>query len=160
MAYLTSHIYLMTLLILTSTLPICPVLRTSLLPWYEFSRRSSPFCCLLLFSLNFLSSWYEWLLLVWLSGVLLAELATPRDRGGLGWLRIAVLFISAIAILIHAVAFLLKPEHWTVALFFRNQLLAVAVLLCCMLLLDFLSFHYLFGPWAIIIGSFLVKHLE
>uniref|UniRef100_A0A0P5ALS6 No mechanoreceptor potential C n=1 Tax=Daphnia magna TaxID=35525 RepID=A0A0P5ALS6_9CRUS len=133
MAYLTSHIYLMTLLILTSTLPICPVLRTSLLP-----------------------CWYEWLLLVWLSGVLLAELATPRDRGGLGWLRIAVLFISAIAILIHAVAFLLKPEHWTVALFFRNQLLAVAVLLCCMLLLDFLSFHYLFGPWAIIIGNLMV----
>ncbi len=97
-------------------------------------------------------SWYEWLLLIWLSGNLLAELATPRDRGGLGWLRMAVLFISAAAILIHAVSFLLPPAHWTVALFFRNQLLAVAVLLCCMLLLDFLSFHYLFGPWAIIIG--------
>lgn len=33
MAYLTSHIYLMTLLILTSTLPICPIFRDSLLPW-------------------------------------------------------------------------------------------------------------------------------
>ena len=107
----------------------------------------------LLYEMTFFNcSWYEWLLLIWLSGNLLAELATPRDRGGLGWLRMAVLFISAAAILIHAVSFLLPSRHWTVALFFRNQLLAVAVLLCCMLLLDFLSFHYLFGPWAIIIG--------
>lgn len=68
----------------------------------------------------------------------------------------AVLFISAGALLIHAVAFLLPRDYWSVSLFFRNQLLAVAVLLCCMLLLDFLSFHYLFGPWAIIIGNLMV----
>jgi hypothetical protein len=99
------------------------------------------------------SSWYEWLLLIWLSGNLLAELATPRDRGGLGWLRIVILFISGGGVVIHGVAFLLPREYWPVSLFFRNQLLSISVLLCCMLLLDFLSFHYLFGPWAIIIGK-------
>lgn len=130
MAFLTSHIYLMTLLILTSTLPICPVLRTSLVP-----------------------CWYEWLLLSWLSGNLLAELTTPRDRGGLAGLRVALLVTSAGAIVVHAVAFLLPAEYWPVCLFARNQLLAVVLLFCCMLLLEFLSFHYLFGPWAIIIGE-------
>ena len=130
MTNLTSHIYLMALLILSATLPICPVLRTSLWP-----------------------CWYEWLLLAWLSGNLLAELATPRDRGGLGWLRIAVLVISAVAISAHSVAFLLPESYWPYSLFARNQLLAVALLFCCILLLEFLSFHYLFGPWAIIIGK-------
>ena len=130
MAFLTSHIYLMVLLIISSTLPICPVLRTTLLP-----------------------CWYEWLLLAWLSGNLLSEITAPRDRGGLGWLRIVLLVISSVAILIHAIAFLLPKNYWTVSLFARNQLLAVALLLCCILLLDFLSFHYLFGPWAIIIGN-------
>lgn len=74
----------------------------------------------------------------------------------MGWLRPAVLFISGAAILIHAGAFFLPADYWPASLFFRNQLLAVAVLLCCMLLLDFLSFHYLFGPWAIIIGNLMV----
>ena len=130
MANLPSHVYLMILLILSATLPICPVLRTTLLP-----------------------CWYEWLLLAWMSGNLLSELATPRDRGGLGWLRLIVLVISAIAILIHACAFLLPKSYWPVSLFARNQLLAVSLLFCCILLLEFLSFHYLFGPWAIIIGK-------
>lgn len=97
---------------------------------------------------------YEWLLLAWMSGNLLSELATPRDRGGLGWLRIGVLVISTTAILVHAGAFFFSPKvYWPVCLFARNQLLAVSLLFCCILLLEFLSFHYLFGPWAIIIGK-------
>lgn len=136
MAYLTSHIYLMGLLILSSTLPICPIIRNSLIP-----------------------CWYEWLLLAWLSGMLLSELTTPRDRGGQFWLRIVMLLLSGLAVLIHAAAFLLPREYWSLCFFARNQLLAIVLLICCTLLLDFLSFHYLFGPWAIIIGQFMLLTL-
>ncbi|CAG9578217.1 unnamed protein product [Danaus chrysippus] len=56
--------------------------------------------------------WYEWMLLVCLSGLLLFELTNPSDKSGLA----------------------------------------------CVQILDFLSFHHLFGPWAIIIGD-LMKDL-
>ena len=137
MAYLTSHIYLMGLLILSSTLPICPIMRKSLIP-----------------------CWYEWLLLAWLSGMLLSELTTPRDRGGQFWLRTVMLVLSGSAVVIHAVTFLLPKDYWSLCFFARNQLLAVVLLFCCALLLDFLSFHYLFGPWAIIIGELMLPILH
>ena len=84
--------------------------------------------------------------------MLLSELTTPRDRGGQFWLRTAMLVLSGSAVLIHAAAFLLPKDYWSLCFFGRNQLLAIVLLFCCALLLDFLSFHYLFGPWAIIIG--------
>lgn len=40
----------------------------------------------------------------------------------------------------------------------RNQCFALSFLLACVQILDFLSFHHLFGPWAIIIGD-LMKDL-
>lgn len=45
---------------------------------------------------------------------------------------------------------------WPVMIYIRNQFIGVSFLCCCIQILDFLSFHHLFGPWAIIISSLLV----
>jgi hypothetical protein len=44
----------------------------------------------------------------------------------------------------------------TLLLFSRNQFSGLSLLCCCVQILDFLSFHHLFGPWAIIISSLMV----
>jgi hypothetical protein len=137
MSYLTSHIHLMILLCLTSVTPIYPVLpiRTNLFPF-----------------------WFEWILLAWLTGLIISEVANPSDKAGLGWIKVAVLVFSIMGILLHCVGFFLNKSWYGTLLYLRNQLLGMAVLLACVQILDFLSFHYLFGPWAIIIGN-LMKDL-
>ena len=45
---------------------------------------------------------------------------------------------------------------WPVAIYIRNQFIGMSFLCCCIQILDFLSFHHLFGPWAIIIINLLV----
>lgn len=52
----------------------------------------------------------------------------------------------------------MSPEYWPTLLYCRNQCFALSFLLACVQILDFLSFHHLFGPWAIIIGD-LMKDL-
>lgn len=49
-------------------------------------------------------------------------------------------------------------HYWPTLLYCRNQCFALSFLLACVQILDFLSFHHLFGPWAIIIGD-LMKDL-
>lgn len=51
-----------------------------------------------------------------------------------------------------------NQSHWPTLMYLRNQLFAISFLLACVQILDFLSFHHLFGPWAIIIGD-LMKDL-
>lgn len=51
-----------------------------------------------------------------------------------------------------------RTEYWPTLLYCRNQFFALSFLLACVQILDFLSFHHLFGPWAIIIGD-LMKDL-
>lgn len=51
-----------------------------------------------------------------------------------------------------------EHEYWPTLLYCRNQCFALSFLLACVQILDFLSFHHLFGPWAIIIGD-LMKDL-
>jgi hypothetical protein len=136
-SYLTSHVHLMVLFCLTSVTPIYPVLpiRTDLFPF-----------------------WFEWILLAWLTGLVLAEVLNPSDKAGLGWIKMAVLVFSVMGVLLHCVGFFIDKGNYGVLLYLRNQLCGVAVLLACVQILDFLSFHYLFGPWAIIIGN-LMKDL-
>lgn len=98
-----------------------------------------------------LPRWYEWLLLIWLSGLLLSQLTDPHDRAGLGWIPIIVLFLSLIGILLHLAAFGLQEEHRINVIYSRNQFFAISMMLCFAQLLDFLSFHHLFGPWGVII---------
>ncbi|KAG8227339.1 hypothetical protein J437_LFUL003328 [Ladona fulva] len=137
MSYLTSHIYLMLLLSLVGITPMHAFLRPNLFP-----------------------HWYEWLLLVWLSGLLLSELTNPSDKSGLGWIKVAVLGFGVLAVALHLLGLfsLVSRPYWPTLMYLRNQLLAIAFLLSCVQILDFLSFHHLFGPWAIIIGD-LMKDL-
>ncbi|KAL0267531.1 UNVERIFIED_CONTAM: hypothetical protein PYX00_009777 [Menopon gallinae] len=135
MSYLTSHIYLMLFLMLVGITPIYPVVRATLMPY-----------------------WYEWTLLVWLSGLLLNELTNPSDKSGLGWIRLAVLLFGIFGVALHLLGFLIARPYWPTLMYLRNQLFALAFLLACVQILDFLSFHHLFGPWAIIIGN-LMKDL-
>ncbi|XP_075225754.1 no mechanoreceptor potential C [Lycorma delicatula] len=135
MSYLTSHIYLMFLLMFTGITPIFPVVRPTIIPY-----------------------WYEWALLVWLSGLLLSELTNPSDKTGLGWIKICVLIFGIFGVALHLLGHFVDRPYWPTLFYLRNQLFALSFLLACVQILDFLSFHYLFGPWAIIIGN-LMKDL-
>ncbi|XP_045495167.1 serine/threonine-protein phosphatase 6 regulatory ankyrin repeat subunit B [Colias croceus] len=137
MSYLTSHIYLMVLLALVAITPIYnSIFRESLVP-----------------------RWYEWILLIWLSGLLLFELTNPSDKSGLGWIKIAVLLLGMVGVATHVVGWIfVLPKYWPTLMYCRNQCFALSFLLACVQILDFLSFHHLFGPWAIIIGD-LMKDL-
>ncbi|WAR23175.1 ANK3-like protein [Mya arenaria] len=133
MSYLVSHLYLMILFSMTIVYPLVPIWESgSLIP-----------------------HWYEWLLLAWLSGLLVSELTNPGDRAGLGYLKVIILAICAIAIACHFLGFAFQGDDRLVMLFIRNQFFAVALFLCFVQMLDFLTFHHLFGPWAIIIRDLL-----
>lgn len=133
MSYLTSHIYLMIHLMIVGITPLYPVVRPSLFPY-----------------------WYEWGLLIMLSGLLLFELTNPSDKSGLGSIKILVLLFGIVGVSVHvsSMAFVHKT-YWPTLLYCRNQFFALSFLLACVQILDFLSFHHLFGPWAIIIGDLL-----
>uniref|UniRef100_A0A674EK83 Serine/threonine-protein phosphatase 6 regulatory ankyrin repeat subunit A-like n=1 Tax=Salmo trutta TaxID=8032 RepID=A0A674EK83_SALTR len=138
MSYLVSHIFLLALFILTIAYPpLNPIHLGHLLP-----------------------GWSEWLLLAWLGGMLVSELTQPGERHGLAWIRVLVLGFSTAALLCHllALVFQLWPPADLYCLFTRNVLLAVAMTLGFIQLLEFLTFHHLFGPWAIIISD-LMKDL-
>ncbi len=137
MSYLTSHIHLLTLLSLTAATPIVPILpiRTSMAPL-----------------------WFEYMLVAWIAGLLIAEIANPSDKSGLGVFRVGVLVFSHMAMMVHFSAFFVANESCGTTLYIRDQLYGLAILCACIQILDFLSFHYLFGPWAIIIGN-LMKDL-
>lgn len=136
MSYLTSHVYLMLWLLLVAIFPIYPVVRGNLIPYS-----------------------YEWVLLVWLSGLLLFELTNPSDKSGLGWIKISVLLFGIFGVAAHVLGIVaIAKNYWPTLMYCRNQLFALSFLLACVQILDFLSFHHLFGPWAIIIGN-LMKDL-
>ncbi|XP_050548255.1 ankyrin-1 isoform X2 [Daktulosphaira vitifoliae] len=137
MSYLTSHVYLMLLLQMVAITPYYRSARYNLFPY-----------------------WYEWLLLVWLSGLLLFELTNPSDKSGLGWVKLAVLLLSVIGVAFHLAGFfgVIPQRFLSTAMYLRNQMFALSFLMACVQILDFLSFHHLFGPWAIIIGD-LMKDL-
>ncbi|NP_899192.1 transient receptor potential cation channel, subfamily N, member 1 [Danio rerio] len=138
MSHLVSHIFLLTLFILTIVYPpVSPLSQARLMP-----------------------SWSECLLLIWLCGMLVSELTFPGERTGLAWIRLLLLGFSAAALLCHLLAVFTQwwpPTHLH-CLFARNVLLAVAMTLGFIQLLEFLTFHHLFGPWAIIIRD-LIKDL-
>ncbi|XP_074641301.1 uncharacterized protein LOC141899048 [Tubulanus polymorphus] len=127
LSYLVSHIYFITLLVIVTVYPLTPIWQSG----------------------NLIPHWYEWLLLAWFSGLLVSELTNPGDRNGLGWLRVVIIGIGSIGIFTHLMAFAAANRFQCI--YIRNQFFASSLLLCFVQLLDFLSFHHLFGPWAIII---------
>ncbi|XP_064204441.1 transient receptor potential cation channel, subfamily N, member 1 [Anguilla rostrata] len=136
MSHLVSHIFLLCLFILSIVYPpVNPVYLGRLLP-----------------------GWSEWLLLAWLSGMLVSELTQPGERAGMAWIRVLVLGFSAVGFFCHLLAFAFPAPDHLHCLFARNIFLAVAMTLSFVQLLEFLTFHHLFGPWAIIIRD-LMKDL-
>ena len=131
MLYLTSHIYLIALLTLTVAFRLYEVHEDYLIipPWYEFG------------------------LLIMISGLLLSELTSPSDKSGLGWIKIIVIVMSALAMGIHVLNSIVNGSLETQydIVYVRNQLLGASIPLTFVQFLDFLTFHHLFGPWAIII---------
>ncbi|XP_043922219.1 serine/threonine-protein phosphatase 6 regulatory ankyrin repeat subunit A-like [Protopterus annectens] len=136
MSHLVSHIFLLLLFILTIVYPpLNPIYKEQLLPF-----------------------WNEWLLLAWLLGMFVSELTHPGERAGLAWIRVFILGFSMIAFFCHVIAFLFERSDALHCLFARNIFLSVAMTLCFAQFLEFLTFHHLFGPWAIIIRD-LMKDL-
>lgn len=137
MTYLVSHLYLMILYCTAVVMPLYPI--------YE--------------SGSLIPHWNEWLLLAWISGLLVSELTNPGDRAGLGWIQSLNLVISAVGVTCHVIAFAYMDtnDKYTL-LYIRNNFFALILLFSFVQLLDFLSFHHLFGPWAIIIRD-LMKDL-
>ncbi|KAH6936882.1 hypothetical protein HPB50_024045 [Hyalomma asiaticum] len=137
MSYLVSHIFFVIVLSVTIINPWQPLYTST----------------------HLVPHWNEWLLLFWLLGMFITEITNPSDREGLGYIKTVVLFISAIAISVHVVAVFFREEYYRlICLYIRNQLFAVALLLGFLEFLNFLTFHHLFGPWAVIIRD-LIKDL-
>ncbi|XP_073186112.1 uncharacterized protein [Lepidochelys kempii] len=136
MSHLASHIFLLILFILTIVYPpISPIYEGHMVPY-----------------------WNEWLLLAWLLGTLVTELTHFGERAGLAWIRVFVLGFSAIAFLCHLLALMFAGTDRLHCLFARNIFLGVAMTLSFVQFLEFLTFHHLFGPWAVIIRN-LMKDL-
>lgn len=60
----------------------------------------------------------------------------------------------------HGVAVALDSELIASAIYIRNIFYGASLLLATILILDYLSFHPLFGPWAIIIGELLLDVMK
>lgn len=91
-----------------------------------------------------------------LSGLLLFELTNPSDKSGLGSIKLLVLLFGMAGVGVHVAGMIyVQKAYWPTLLYCRNQFFALSFLLACVQILDFLSFHHLFGPWAIIIGDLL-----
>ncbi|KAG8184723.1 hypothetical protein JTE90_019327 [Oedothorax gibbosus] len=137
MSYLVSHIFFIALLTFTIVNPWLPLWNsTHLIPYI-----------------------HEWLLLLWLIGLWVSDATNPKDREGLGFIKVIIMTVGSMGILTHVFAFVFPDDHSIlVCLYIRNQFLAVALLLCFVEFLNFLTFHHLFGPWTVIIRD-LIKDL-
>lgn len=133
---LISHLYLLLLFILTTVMP------------WSFSYK------------NLLPNVFEWMLLIWVIGLLLSEITSTRERRGLGWIPSIVVVMTFVAVIIHLIAIAYDEEHRKNLIFSRNQILAFGMMMCVVQLLEFLSIHHLFGPWSVIIGHLVVDVLR
>ena len=105
--YMVSHAYLLLLLVLVAVLPLHPVFTYEATPLAvrdHFSLLTSDFCTVCFVRVQLVPRWNEALLLVWIAGQLVAQLANPSDSSPFGVARVAILAASAAAILLHLVA--------------------------------------------------------
>lgn len=141
MAYFTSHLYFIILLTVTTVYPS--------VKFYEYT--------------TFFPTWYEWLLYIWLVGILVSELISPGDKSGLGAIKNVVIYLGFLAIFVHIGAFVMNNmnrDDWDKLiidiLYLRNQILGLVLLSTFVELLNYLTFHPLFGPWGVIIIEILI----
>ena len=64
--------------------------------------------------------------------------------------------IGICSCIVHAIGVALDPSLIFTVIYVRNIFYGTSLLLATVLILDYLSFHHLFGPWAIIIGELLL----
>lgn len=103
---------------------------------------------------DLIPAWYEVLLLFWLCGLVLTQLTDPQNSGGLGRVPLFIVCLSAVGVVVHLAAIPFDHEETrSVIVYTRNQIFALAMFLTFVQLLDFLTFHHLFGPWGVIIGN-------
>ena len=133
MSYLTSHIYFMACLTLVAAFPPDQTTRDSMLPY-----------------------WYEVIVWIWYGGLLLSQITNPGTKGGLSWVKYLLVVLGICAAICHCVGLFLDPSWWSLVIYIRNLFFGFSLLFAAILILDFLSFHHLFGPWAIIIGELLL----
>ena len=93
---------------------------------------------------------------IWYIGLLLDRITNPGTKGGLSWVKTVLVLLGIASAIIHGVAFFLGQEYWSLIVYIRNLSFGFSLLFATILILDFLSFHHLFGPWAIIIGELLL----
>ena len=133
LCYLTGHIYFMAFCSLVAVLPPDSTNRDSLFPF-----------------------WYEIVTLFWYCGNGLAHFTNPGAKGGLAWVKPLIVFLGLCAFLVHFGALFTPQDYWSIMIYIRNQFIGITLLFCWIQILDFLAFHPLFGPWAIIIGECLL----
>lgn len=133
---LISHLYLILILCLTVVVP-----------WNYSGHVLTP-------------HWYEYFLYIWILGMLLSEISSERERSGLGWFPTIVVFLALFSELLRIIAIGYHGSERLNIVFVRNQCLGVALTLCVLQLLQFLSIHRLFGPWGVIIGHLVVDVLR
>ena len=133
MSYLTSHLYFMAFLTLICVTPPDPTTRRTLVPF-----------------------WYEIVVWVWYAGLLLAQITNPGAKGGLSSVKYILVLLGLLSMVVHGAAAFIDPSWWSVLMYIRNMFYGLSLLSATILILDFLSFHHLFGPWAIIIGELLL----
>lgn len=139
MSYLASHIFFIVLLCITT------VFAPLYVPLWE--------------GVDLMPLPHEWLLAIWFLGNLVSNMSNPADRAGFGSIKLVVMGIGFASFVTHCIGFLFDDaESRVIILYLRNQMLAVVVLLSFIEFLNFLSFHHLFGPWAVIIQD-LVKDM-
>lgn len=87
----------------------------------------------------------EWILLVLLSGHLLADLVNGRELRGFNVLKPVVYVSAGIAIAVHVVCLseLLEGLPLYILFYTRNQLLALALVACFLYLIDFFIIDHL-----------------
>ena len=75
--------------------------------------------------------WTEWVVLMWISGLLLSQLTEPQDRHGLGLIKVVIIIVCWLAVLVHLIAMAFDKEDWPVCMYIRNQLGGFSFLCCC-----------------------------
>ena len=75
-----------------------------------------------------------------------------REQSVLGWAQISTdNYLLQIAVFVQFWAMFSDSSAWLQLIYIRNVIIGLSFLCSCIQILDFLSFHHLFGPWAIII---------
>jgi hypothetical protein len=107
-----------------------------------------------------LPNFMEWILLMWISGLVARELSNPSDKGGFGVLKVGVLILTTTACAINIISFCYQADdniRYDI-LFTRNIFLSLTTFLALIQFIDFLQFHILVGSWGILL-RFLINDL-